>query len=63
VVVNDEHSILDAVDIGRRYRISFWDALIVQAAGVAGAEVLLSEDLADGQSYGGVRVENPLLPR
>jgi predicted nucleic acid-binding protein len=62
VVVNDEDSILDAIDIERRYQISFWDALIIQAAASAGAEVVLSEDLADGQRYGGVRVENP-LPR
>jgi predicted nucleic acid-binding protein len=35
-------------------------ALIVQAAGSAGATVLYSEDLAEGQSYGAVRVVNPL---
>jgi predicted nucleic acid-binding protein len=60
VVVNTGESILEAVEIEARYRISFWDALIVQAASVAGAEVLYSEDLGDGQLYGGVRVENPL---
>jgi predicted nucleic acid-binding protein len=26
---------------------------------VAGAEILYSEDLSDGQYYGGVKVENP----
>jgi predicted nucleic acid-binding protein len=41
------------------YKISFWDALIVAAAESAGAEVLYTEDLNDGQQYGAVRVENP----
>ena len=40
--------------------ISFWDALVVQAAGSCGAEVIYSEDLGDGQNYGEVRVINPL---
>ncbi|MGC2527727.1 MAG: hypothetical protein WA639_08260 [Candidatus Acidiferrum sp.] len=43
-----------------RYVISFWDALVVQAAGSCGAEVIYSEDLGDGQNYGEVRVINPL---
>jgi predicted nucleic acid-binding protein len=49
-----------ALEIEGRYKISFWDALIVPAAGSCGAEVIYSEELADGQSYGEVRVINPL---
>jgi predicted nucleic acid-binding protein len=60
IVVNTAESVLEALDLESRYKISFWDALIVQAAGSCGAEVLYSEDLADGQSYGAVRVVNPL---
>ena len=60
IVVNTSESVLMALDIEGRYNISFWDALIVQAAGSCGAEVLYSEDLADGHSYGDVRVINPL---
>ena len=60
IVVNTAESVMMALDIEGRYGISFWDALIVQAAGSCGAEVLYSEDLADGQSYGEVRVINPL---
>ena len=59
VVVNDGPSILEALDLQARYRLSFWDALIVQAANAAGAAVLLSEDLAAGQVYGEVTVINP----
>jgi predicted nucleic acid-binding protein len=59
VVVNGGDSILEALDLEAKYQISFWDALIVQAAHVSGAEVLYSEDLSDRQGYGAVRVINP----
>ncbi len=60
IVVNTAQSVLEALDIEVRHKISFWDALIVQAAESSGAEILYSEDLADGHSYGSVRVMNPL---
>jgi predicted nucleic acid-binding protein len=60
VIVNGGESILEALDLEQRYQISFWDALIVQAAQASGAEVLYSDDLSDGQQYGAVRVVNPL---
>ena len=63
VVVNGGEAILEALDLEARYQISFWDALIVQAAQASGAEVLYSEDLSDGQAYGSVRVVDPLRPR
>jgi predicted nucleic acid-binding protein len=59
VVVNSGESILEALDIEARYQLSFWDALVVQAAQVSGAEILYSEDLSDGQRYGSVRAINP----
>ena len=61
VVVNDGDSILQALEIERRYRLSFWDALIVQAANAAAVVALYSEDLNHGQTYGTVEVINPLL--
>ncbi len=42
-----------------RFRISYWDAAILEAARSLGCEVVLSEDLSDTVDYGGVRVENP----
>jgi len=60
VVVNAGISALRAWEIEERYQVSFWDGLILHAAEVAGAEVLYTEDLADGQVYGSVRVVNPL---
>lgn len=60
-VLNDGNSILKAMEIERRYQVSFWDAMIVQAAEAAGCEVIYSEDLSHGQEYNGVRVVNPFL--
>ena len=60
VVVNDGDAVVAALDLEKRYRVSFWDALIIHAAQAAGVDVLYSEDLSDGQRYGDVRVVNPL---
>jgi predicted nucleic acid-binding protein len=60
VIVNTPESVLDALEIESRYKTSFWDALIVQAASAAGVSTLYSEDLADGQKYGTIRIVNPL---
>lgn len=61
VVVNGAESAVEALELQARYKISFWDALILQAAETAGATVLYSEDLASGQKYGAVRVINPFV--
>jgi predicted nucleic acid-binding protein len=53
--------LLAAVAARQRYRISYWDAAILEAARSLGCEVVLSEDLTDGEDYAGVRVENPFL--
>ena len=61
IVVNTGESVLQALEIEARYKISFWDALILQAAESSGAAVVYSEDLSAGQQYGSVQVVNPLL--
>ncbi len=45
--------------VQRRYGLSWWDSLIVAAAEAAGCDTILSEDLADGELYFGITVENP----
>jgi predicted nucleic acid-binding protein len=45
--------------IYRRYKLSWWDALIVGTAILSRCEVLYSEDLVDGQLIDGVRIVNP----
>ena len=42
-----------------RWRISYWDAAIVEAARAGGCSTLLSEDLQPGMNFSGVTVENP----
>lgn len=51
--------VLAAIRLHERYRISFWDSMIVRSASVLGCDVLLSEDLNAGQRYDGVLVVNP----
>ena len=60
IVVNTPDSTLHALEIELRYQISFWDALVLQAAESSGAAVVYSEDLATGQKYGAIQVVNPL---
>ena len=63
IVPTNPQSVLKAMDIEARFRISFWDALILGAAEDAGAAILYSEDLSAGQRYGSVLVVNPLLDK
>ena len=42
-----------------RYRLSWWDALIVAAARASDCAILLTADLQHGQVLDGVRVVNP----
>jgi len=51
--------VLAALGLAERSQISPWDAAILETARQAGCTTVLSEDLADGQAYGGIRVENP----
>jgi predicted nucleic acid-binding protein len=44
-----------------RFRISYWDAAIVEAARALGCDTVLTEDLNDGQNFEGVRVVNPFV--
>jgi predicted nucleic acid-binding protein len=46
-------------DIERRYRLSWWDSLIVGAAQAQCCTLLLTEDMQDRAVYGGVTVRNP----
>jgi len=48
-----------ALETSRRFRISYWDAAVIEAARALGCGIVLSEDLSDGQDYGGVVVVNP----
>lgn len=61
VITNGPESVLSALEVEERHKVSFWDALILQSADEAGASILYSEDLSAGQHYGAVQVVNPFL--
>ena len=50
-----------ALELRRRHRLSYWDAAVIEAARLLECEELLSEDLAHGRAYDGVRVVNPFI--
>ncbi len=51
VVPANADSVLRALALQQRCRISVWDALVVQSALDAGCATLFSEDLQDGQRF------------
>lgn len=59
VVSVDVALILAASTLEERHSLSFWDALIVEAASRAGARTLLSEDLQARRRIRGIVIENP----
>lgn len=54
--------IVSASILHERHSISFWGAMIVEAAVLAGAEVLLTEDLQHGRKFGELTVHDPFRP-
>jgi len=40
-------------------RASYWDALLVATAAEAGCTIVLTEDMSDGSTFGGLRIHNP----
>ncbi len=59
VISASPKAILQALDVRQRWNLSFYDALIVQAAQASGCTELLTENLHAGANFNGVRVVNP----
>ena len=59
VIEPTKTDLLQAIDASIRWRVSFWDGLIVTTARKAEAVILWSEDFNDGQNYQGTTVRNP----
>ncbi len=51
--------VVAAVHLQQDYSLSFWDALILQAAKLAGCSQILSEGLQNGFCLGDLKVMNP----
>jgi len=56
---SDHADVIQAIDLLRRYKISWWDALVINSANEPGCAVLRTEDLNHCQRYGGVTARNP----
>lgn len=61
IVTLSPELILSAIDTQLNWDISFWDALILQAASYSNCKILYTEDFSHGQSYGSVKVVNPFI--
>ncbi len=48
-----------ALDLHQSHALSYWDALIVASAHIAGCTQLLTEDMGTGQVLAGVKLVNP----
>jgi predicted nucleic acid-binding protein len=59
VVAADESALPDAIAVVRDHGLSFWDAMLWATVRRAGCGLLVTEDLQDGRSLGGVRFVNP----
>ena len=55
----DPAAMLLAADLSADHQFGIWDAVILATASQAGCRFLLSEDMQDGFTWGGVTVVNP----
>lgn len=59
VVEVDKEMVVRSMSLSRTERLSFWDALIVEAARTRRCDRLLTEDLHDGRQFGPLKITNP----
>lgn len=52
---------LAAIEISVRFKLAYFDSLIVAVARRAGASLLLSEDMQDGLDIDGIKILNPFI--
>jgi predicted nucleic acid-binding protein len=59
VVTHDMEIVLEAIELHQRFKLSFWDSLIVASAIAGSAGTILSEDFSDDQTIMGTSIKNP----
>lgn len=52
-----------AADLAADNQLQIWDAVILSVASQAGCQILLSEDMHDGFTWGGVTIVNPFAEK
>lgn len=57
----DPQLLVSASVLCEQYQLSWWDALIIEAALSCGATTLLSEDMQHGQTFGSLTIRNPFV--
>jgi len=57
------HVMLTAFDLAADHGLNIWDSVILSAASHAGCRLLLSEDMQEGFTWGGVTIVNPFAAR
>lgn len=55
--------VLAAIDTHRLHGLSFWDALILQAARASGCSILYTEDMQHGRRFEELTIVNPFEER
>ncbi len=59
VLETTPEAVLAAADLATDHQLSTWDAIILAVVSQAGCRLLVSEDLQDGFTWGGVTVVSP----
>lgn len=59
VLGTDPLVVVNASFLEETHKVSWWDALIIEAACRSRAKYLLSEDLQNGRDFAGLEVRNP----
>ena len=59
VIPSDTALVTAAIEKTIQYKLSIWDAMVIEAAVRSGAQTLYSEDLTHGQRFGELTVANP----
>ena len=59
VVETSVSLVRQAIATASRWRISYWDAAVVEAARIGRCPTVLTEDLQSGMNFAGVTVRNP----
>ena len=61
IVGSSAASVLEATRLAQRHQLPWWDALILEAALRAQADVLVTKDGQHGQRFGKLTLENPFI--
>lgn len=59
VVENTGRLLTSAIELQQKHQLSFWDAMVIQAAIEGGCDKLYSEDMNAGQKFGSLVIVNP----